>query len=329
MNRHALCKLLTVGGMALLCSCLWFAPLYAQIRIGPLDYRDYDLDDLEIAHPGAIAYAPQSDLFFIARINSHEEIRVYTVTPRELWLDTFDVDRLVIEDAGGATALQLAYDAQEARLLIFDPAAAQIIALATGEDGLIDRSVPAERYEIAGLAGIDVRGMVVGAADSNQETITILDRAAGEVLHLSPDDAGYYDVGASERVQRISLATPKRAQLRGLAYEPSSGHYFTFDGRAKILYELDRAGQRVMSYDLVEMNLTNLQGLVSAPSADRTDDPSMTDLFLTDSGLAEPAAPESLIPMRIDWKTIQAACSISPAYRSGRFTELYLKSLPR
>ena len=50
------------------------------------------------------------------------------------------------------------------------------------------------------------------------------------------------------------------------------------------LYELTTAGALVGSFDLSGADLANPQGMVVAPSADQTDDPGATSLYVADGG---------------------------------------------
>ena len=52
----------------------------------------------------------------------------------------------------------------------------------------------------------------------------------------------------------------------------------------KRLYELNHEGQIISWRDLKLWNYTNTDGLLFAPSGDQTDDPSINNLYIVDSG---------------------------------------------
>jgi len=78
----------------------------------------------------------------------------------------------------------------------------------------------------------------------------------------------------------IDLQASGLASARALAVDPSSGHvHVAADDR---LYELSPAGDVLAWRDLAPFGLSDLQGMVFAPSGDQTDDPAEMSLYLVD-----------------------------------------------
>ena len=50
------------------------------------------------------------------------------------------------------------------------------------------------------------------------------------------------------------------------------------------VYELTETGERVSTYDVSDLNLANPGTMLFAPSRDATDDPTIMDLYILDSG---------------------------------------------
>ncbi|MGE5250064.1 MAG: SdiA-regulated domain-containing protein, partial [Bacteroidota bacterium] len=95
-----------------------------------------------------------------------------------------------------------------------------------------------------------------------------------------PGADGSFDGAA---VSQLSL--PGLSGVRGLAWDPGSGHLHVLSLTAQKLYELSERGQVVAERDLAGLGLKDPQGMVFAPSGDQTDDPAQQSLFLAESGL--------------------------------------------
>jgi hypothetical protein len=316
-----------IGSIGFVLVFCWLGAVqaWAQFVVGPLDYRDYDLYDMGISNPGALAYAPESNVFFVVYAGNYAGDaehakrsvgpRIFTVMPNEVFVDVFDLDLFGLDigafDMSQMPPINIAYDSRAARLLLYFPGLPEVIALQVEPNGSIGGTGNLTRYPVAGLGITDARGMVI---DDLTGSLYILDNATHEVISTQPDAMGAYGTQdqAANGVVRIQLALPTTASLRGLAYD-GKGHFYTLDANTHLLYKIDATGEIVMSYDLSAMGLTNPLGVVSAPSADSTDDPALIDLYLSDSGLTT-----------VDCES----CATSPSQDDGRLIELYLKSMP-
>jgi sugar lactone lactonase YvrE len=74
------------------------------------------------------------------------------------------------------------------------------------------------------------------------------------------------------------------ARLEGIAFNPSDGLLYVLSGARDLLYGLDPLGRIRATYDLANVGQLNVEGMVFAPSADPTDDPRTTHLYVADAG---------------------------------------------
>ena len=220
-----------IGSIGFVLVFCWLGAVqaWAQLVVGPLDYRDYDLYDLGISNPGALAYAPESNLFFIVyagnagnadHVKRSVGPRIFTVSPEEIFVDVFDLDLFGLDigafDMSQMPPVNIAYDSRAARLLLYFPALPEVIALQVEPNGSIGGTGNLARYPVAGLGITDARGMVI---DNLTGSLYILDNATHEVIRTQPDATGAYGTldQAATGVVRIHLGLPTTASLRGLA----------------------------------------------------------------------------------------------------------------
>jgi hypothetical protein len=125
------------------------------------------------------------------------------------------------------------------------------------------------------------QGMTV---DAETGSLFILDAAAPRVVQVQPSlDGGFEGVSISE----INLQSYGFSSLRGIAFEPSSGHLFVNNTTDQKLYELTSSGELVATRDLSQLGLKDIQAIVFAPSGDQTDDPAQVSLYVADSGIVD------------------------------------------
>ncbi len=72
--------------------------------------------------------------------------------------------------------------------------------------------------------------------------------------------------------------------LRGLATHPETGELFTYDATDERLLAVDDRGRVTKIYEASDLAVDNLQGIVFAPSADRTDHESILSIYVVDAG---------------------------------------------
>jgi hypothetical protein len=177
----------------------------------------------------------------------------------------------------------MTFDNKTNRLLLYNAPANHLIAIAANPDGSLDPTT-ITCFDAKAFGLQNPQGMAV---DPDSGLLFILDVAEPEIVRLEPDAAGDF---ANAKISRLDLQPTGLVDLRGLAFDPTSGHLHLVSQAGQQLHELSQTGQLVASRDLSAFNLGQPQGLLFAPSADLTDDPSQMHLYLADSGLVENGA---------------------------------------
>ena len=216
--------------------------------------------------------------------------------------------------AGMKDPINMAYDGFSQRLLLLQSADTHLAAVYENEDGSLD-SNSLQRYNIKGLGLQQPQGMAV---DSSTGLLYILDAAGPRILRVAPAaDGSFDDVAWSV----IDLNTSGIAGARGLAYQPGTGSLFVVSAGDQKLYELDTLGTVLSVRDLEPFGLSEPQALVFAPSGDLTDDPSILDLFIADSG----SPSKKSASVTTSGKTMAKPAALdSTTQNSGKIVELSL-----
>jgi uncharacterized protein YjiK len=133
-----------------------------------------------------------------------------------------------------------------------------------------------------GIAAAQLKSAQGMTLDTATNRLFILDPAAGRITVLTAAANGRFD--ENKAVQHIPLPELTGTTLRGLAFDPASRHLHLLDVDNQLLVELSDSGELLATRSLAFLSLANPQALAFAPSADRTDDPGITTLYLADAG---------------------------------------------
>jgi uncharacterized repeat protein (TIGR01451 family) len=247
------------------------APFVRQVRI-------IEPDELGVANPAGLAFSPAGDVFYVVGARQPER------SPASL-SDVAVVATSMKDQLGRVSLLaaipdpiNMAFDSKANRLLLFQPATLEFVEMVVGPGGQLDATTPifhdARRFRLQ-----DPQGMAI---DPSSGRIFLLDNTGPRIVRIDP----YVDAGfANAVVTRVDLAPADLSDLRGLAFNPANGHLYTQSPARQTLYELTPAGNVVSTWDISSFALSHPQGLVFAPTGDLTDDPSLTSLYIADSGL--------------------------------------------
>ena len=134
------------------------------------------------------------------------------------------------------------------------------------------------RYDARRFGLQNPQGMTVDPASG---TLFILDAVGPRIVRVEPGLDGSFD-GAV--VSEVNLQSSGLIAPRGLALDPTTGHFYLVSPAEQKLYELSQSGKVVANHDLSQFQLGTPQGMVFAPSGDQTDDPVQMSLYLADSG---------------------------------------------
>lgn len=100
--------------------------------------------------------------------------------------------------------------------------------------------------------------------------------------------------------ERLDLAMFGQSDLRGVAVHPQNQQLYVLNQSDQKLYQLTPTGQIGTVYDLAALHLVNPQGLVFAPSSDRTDAAETRHLFIADAGAPDQQQGGRLVEVALD-----------------------------
>jgi uncharacterized protein YjiK len=251
----------------------------------PVAYEEVGIietDDLDLLNPTGLAFSPADNTFFVlpahpAPLQPQGTTTIVSITPFADLIGTISVP------AAGVDLLNMAFDRQANRLLLFDAATNDLVEIKVGSAGLLDPTA-VTRIE-AQLFGLQHPH---GLAFDAEGRLFILDQAGPRLVRIEPDPTPGLDSATAleqGQVSEVDLKPLGLVDAQGLAFNPANSHLYLFSPVVQTLYELTETGQLVTSHDLALLNLSNPQGLVFASSRDTTDDPALINLFIADSGL--------------------------------------------
>jgi uncharacterized protein YjiK len=176
--------------------------------------------------------------------------------------------------------INVAFDNKVGRLLILHSSANQLLEVREDAEGNLNvRTLT--RYDASGFDLQDPQGLTV---DPESGILFILDAAGPQIVRVEPRADGSFE-GA--KVSAISLGSDSEVSLRGLAFDPSTGHLHIAVPDEDRLVEVSQSGGVVARRDLSPFAVKDPQAIVFAPTGDQTDDPKQMSLFLADSGLKD------------------------------------------
>ena len=120
-----------------------------------------------------------------------------------------------------------------------------------------------------------------GMAVDNLGDIYLLDATGPRLVRVRPQADGGF---AQAAVSATDIGWLAGHDVRGLAYDPATGHLSVLSQQDHSLYEMTRGAEKVGVHDVSAVKLRRPQGMVFAPSADRTDASGETSLYVADAG---------------------------------------------
>lgn len=241
-----------------------------------------DTNDVGLFNPTGLAYSFEANLFYVLEAHSITQANIAMLTPFE------ELVALVSIDVSTIDPINLVFDGFFNRLLLLDTASGEVVAIKVGPDGRLDPSPQTiTRFQIGQLGLQQPRGIAIDPANGH---LFILDSATLQIVRVGPDAEGDLDGAAAlgeGRVSRLDVGQSGLVDARGLAINPNNGHLYLLSRVEQSVIELNQTGQVVAVLPLPPSEFINPQGLVFARSGDATDDPSIIDIYIADSGLRE------------------------------------------
>jgi sugar lactone lactonase YvrE len=170
--------------------------------------------------------------------------------------------------------INITMDNKWGRLLIYQGFTNQLIEIYENPAGNLDPNTLTESLINFGL--LNPQGMTF---DPNHGYVYFLDADNPRLVRIELESDGSF---ANAAISSFSLQWAENLDLRGLAYDLSTGDLWVINPVTGDLYELSVNGEVLAIRNLSEIKLSNPAGMVFAPSGDQTDDPSRLSLYLAD-----------------------------------------------
>jgi uncharacterized repeat protein (TIGR01451 family) len=235
-----------------------------------------EVEKLGLANPAGLAYSPAANSLLVVETPllggfSAPFSGIAAIAPLE---DQAHIVYLLLKIVD---PLNMAFDGQANRLLLYQSATRELIEVGAGPDGHLNPAM-VTRHDAREFGLERPQGMAVDPASGQ---VYFLDSAGPRIVSVEPDVLG--DFGEA-KVREVDLDQMGAVGLLGLALDPTTGHLYVLAPVEQMLYEVTVVGEIVASRDLSAFALGNPQGMVFAPSGDLTDDPSEMSLYIADSG---------------------------------------------
>ena len=258
---------------ALLCSGLGQSALAQQSNDVTL-IRNIETGLLGFPSPAGLGYSDNAQTFFVLETPPNPLPAISNL--------------IVIDEVGGLTGtvpiavgvedpINMTFDNNAERLFIYQPGSISFIEFTTDSFGILQpgtlTSIDASSFGL-----VAPRGMTVDPATG---VLFILDSVGPRIVRIEPDPVQGF---SQPSVSAISLAGNALGELQGIALNPATGNFHILDPPGGLLFEMTDAGQPVQSRDVSGLGLLEPHAMVFAPTGDQTDDPSLLNLYIADSG---------------------------------------------
>jgi uncharacterized protein YjiK len=231
-------------------------------------------DQTELLYPAGLAFSSKANAFQV-------------IEKRSVFASTKVVKLTAFAEMAGSVwivaiqdPINMAFDNKVGRLLILQRSTNQLLEVREDADGNIDTRT-LTRYDATSFGLQNPQGLTV---DPTSGILFILDAGGPRIVRVEPREDGSFQAA---EVSSISLGASAVVSLRGLAFDPSTGHLHVGVPAEHRLVELSPTGSVVARRDLSKFGLKDSQAMVFAPTGDQTDDSAQMSLFIADSGLKE------------------------------------------
>jgi hypothetical protein len=227
--------------------------------------READLEEPEaISGAAGLTFSPQARKLLVLRPGASGPEAVVLDLLGELPLATLNLPPAATD------LVNVTFDGQGQRLLVFDALSGLLTAIPARADGLPDPGQQTQA-DIAALGIAQPQGL---AADATGR-LFVLDAAGPRIVRLDPGAGGTFSAAAT-----IELPSLAGTSLRGLAVNPTDGHLHVLDPTRNELHEVAPDSGLVTTRDLGALDVLNPRGLTFAPSADSTDGQTRVSLYI-------------------------------------------------
>ena len=239
--------------------------------------RAIEADETGISNPAGLAFSSKANAFHVVAgrrenqlLSSDTDISKLTPFGKQI-----GVARIMEEITD---SINMAFDNKANRLLIFLSSVSRLINVLEGPDGNLDLTTLI-LHDASHFGLQNPQGMTIDPVSGH---LFILDTVGPRILRIEPESDGGF---ANALISEVDLQPTGLVDVRGLAFDPTTGHLHVLRLSEQKLYEVTQTGQVVATRGLSEFGLSNPQSMVFAPSGDLTDDASELSLYIADSGL--------------------------------------------
>jgi uncharacterized protein YjiK len=260
--------------VALVFPFLRFTPVSAQSTLSFIRrVRSMDADEIGLVHPSGLLYSNRGNAFqMIGALGTAsggtDFVKLTSLAKRA------GSQRLPISLQN---PINVVFDNNSNRLLFLQGLASVLVAVPADNQGNLN-TAKFSRFTSKAFSLQDPQGLTV---DEKSRSLFILDAGSSRIVRVTPTADGNFN---NASVSEIDLRSPGFSDIRGIAFNPTSGNLFVIDPVKEQLHEMTQSGELVATRDLAPLNLRNPQGMTFAPSGDQTDDPAQMSLYVADSG---------------------------------------------
>jgi parallel beta-helix repeat protein len=270
-------------------------------------------EDTGVLNPGGIAFSSGGNVFHVFQGRDlNQSLSGYTdiseLSPSGKRAGLLRIAAAIPEP------INMVYDGSHGRLLALGAGGRQMLELEEDSTGRLNPGLTSQ-YDVRGFGLQDPQGMTV---DEKSGTLYILDAPGPQIVRVIPALGGSISEG---QTSVVVLSWANSESLRGIAYDPTSGHLFVLNPMQQKLIELTTGGVMVAERELDEFELIDPHGLVFAPSGDQTDDPTQMSLYIADSGKQQVRASHN-------GKMVASLENMAITHEEGQIVELSLVEPP-
>jgi hypothetical protein len=261
-------------------------------------------DRIGTSSPVGLAFASSNGSFYLTGAPKQIAAPDTTIARLKPFAPRRNADRVGSSEVAASVRnrINVAFDDVRDRLLLLREDGRRLFAIQANADGSLDPT-SLMRYDVSPFGLGPPAGMAVDPASG---AIFVLDASGPRIARLEPgSDGGFADADISS----IDLAPSGATNVRGIAFDPSSGHLHVHAQGGK-LYELTTGGQTVAVRDLSGITLGTPQAMVFAPSGDLTDAPDELSIYVADSGGSRQALGQ-IVELSLSAAVAPAASSFS------------------
>lgn len=234
-----------------------------------------------------LAYADAFHRFYlIEQDTAQRQVKLMTLSPDEDLLATTTLPDL------NSTNLKLVFDADGQQLLLYSAEGGETLQIKVDEQGAPDPKRQ-RRGVFKPTVGNELQRL---ALPPTSKPLFILDAKAQQLVQIGGNTTNRFAAATA----RLDLASFGPSDLRDVAFHPQDQHLYLLNRSDQRIYKLTTAGQVVTVYDLAPLQLVDPQGLVFAPSSDRTDDTATSHLFIADAGTPDQRRGGRLVEVALD-----------------------------